>query len=260
MVSSRSEKAAKVIKGVTLASLYIILYLGLQLLMNAVPTSMGLSDGEISNCVGLVSLTAAAAAYLIFVVTLWLRGKKRREEYTISFPPIADVLIAAVMSLGFRVLTSAYMDWAESVEPLKRSIENAEASYDFNSMTPFALLAMLISMYVMAPIFEEILFRGIVMTELKRVMPAQAAIILQGILFGAAHITLVQSIFAAVYGIILGYVYNKTGNLTVTMAAHFVFNLSAAAEFSGAILPTAAIGAWVTALAVAAFAVRYRNF
>ncbi len=256
MASGLSEKAAHIIKGVTLASLYIFSYILLQALFGAV---LGACGADVINDTGVAALMAAVTAYLIFGITLWLRGIKRVEEYRVSRPVFFDILFAAALAVGFRLMTIAYMEWLENIEPLAKSIEEAQLDYDIDSMTYVAMAALSLSMFVIAPIFEEILFRGIAMTELKRVMPAPCAIVIQGILFGVSHMVLAQSIFACVFGVILGFIYHKTEKLSVTMTAHFVFNLSAVLELREgfSIAVTAAAGAVITAAAVAMFAAVY---
>ncbi|MBL4933583.1 CPBP family intramembrane glutamic endopeptidase [Clostridium paridis] len=78
---------------------------------------------------------------------------------------------------------------------------------------------------ILAPIFEEILFRGIVFNELKKSMPVIPAIIAQGVLFGIYHLNLLQGIYAAILGCILGLIYQMTKSLWSNIIVHMTFNL-----------------------------------
>lgn len=255
-----ADKAGQVIKGVTFASLYILIYSVLQMLAGAEMLFLDLSETEIANLTGVATIVAAAAAFLIFKVSFWLRGLHSEDEYVISRPYFTDVLLATAMSVGFRLVTNAYMTWAEGIEPLAKSIDDAGALYDYDAMSSGAMLAMIAATIFIAPLFEEILFRGIAMSEMKRVMPASLAIVLQGVFFGIAHMVLAQSIFATVYGIILGYVYYKTKKLSVTMTAHFVFNLSSMVELMEfQVVSAAIIGSVITAAAIIIFSLQYRD-
>ena len=128
-------------------------------------------------------------------------------------------------------------------------------------MTAAALLFLLAAIVILAPTFEEVLFRGIVLNELKNVMPVSLAIVLQGILFGIAHLVLAQSIFTAVFGVVLGYIYYRTKKLSVTMTAHFAFNISAAFEVTDAetAAPLFAAGLLITVFSIVMFALLYKN-
>ncbi|WP_238886746.1 CPBP family intramembrane glutamic endopeptidase [Clostridium sp. YIM B02551] len=78
---------------------------------------------------------------------------------------------------------------------------------------------------ILAPIFEEILFRGIVFNEFKKSMPVIPAIIAQGVLFGIYHLNLLQGIYAAILGCILGLIYQMTKSLWSNIIVHMTFNL-----------------------------------
>ena len=82
----------------------------------------------------------------------------------------------------------------------------------------------LISVSIFAPFFEEWLCRGIILRGLlKKVKPAWA-IVISALIFGLIHGNLWQAIPAFIIGVILGYVYYKTGSLKLTMLMHCVNN------------------------------------
>ncbi len=75
---------------------------------------------------------------------------------------------------------------------------------------------------------EELLFRGIIMNDLKRLFSWKSAVIGQGFLFGIMHMTwrsVPELGFTFAAGIILGYIYHKTGNLYASIAMHSVNNI-----------------------------------
>ena len=58
---------------------------------------------------------------------------------------------------------------------------------------------------IIAPIFEEIIFRGVVLRRLEKYGKV-FAIVVSAVLFGFMHANLVQGIFAIMVGLVLGYV------------------------------------------------------
>ncbi len=84
----------------------------------------------------------------------------------------------------------------------------------------------LVCVTLFIPIFEEILFRGIILNDLKNKINVNAAIILQGVIFGIYHFNTVQSIYAGIFGIILGFIYIWTGSIIATIIGHITFNIS----------------------------------
>ena len=80
---------------------------------------------------------------------------------------------------------------------------------------------------VVAPLFEEFWFRGMVLQTLKPYGNG-FAIFVSGILFGLTHANLQQFFFTSVIGIVLGYVAVQTGSIITTTVIHAMFNSIAA--------------------------------
>jgi uncharacterized protein len=85
----------------------------------------------------------------------------------------------------------------------------------------------LVSALILAPINEEIIFRGIITMELREHHSERMTIILSGLSFGIIHINPAQVFPAAFGGIFLAWLYIRTGNLKICMVLHFIYNLMA---------------------------------
>lgn len=85
---------------------------------------------------------------------------------------------------------------------------------------PLTVLAMV----VLAPVFEELIFRKLLM---DRLLPygELAAIILTALMFGLIHGNFYQFFYAAAMGTLLAYVYVRSGKLWLSMLMHALFNL-----------------------------------
>lgn len=86
------------------------------------------------------------------------------------------------------------------------------------------LLINLLCVSVMAPVFEEWLCRGIVLRSLLGVSRPWVAISVSALFFGLIHGNLWQAIPAFLIGLLLGWVYYRTGSLKLTMLMHCVNN------------------------------------
>ncbi len=77
---------------------------------------------------------------------------------------------------------------------------------------------------------EEILFRGLIQTELQKRLPKKNAALLSisiaGVLFGIAHFAggLNYVILSTIAGFVYGYAYYKTQRIEASIAAHFLLN------------------------------------
>lgn len=132
----------------------------------------------------------------------------RAQDYLVAIllGVFANFLISAILS-GFRLeqYFPVYTDLIESI-----------------TMAP--LWMQLITVGIVAPIAEEYLMRALVLSRLRRFMPVWAAILIQAILFGVIHMNVLQGIYAAVLGILLGYLYVKYNSLATCIVMHIVIN------------------------------------
>ena len=93
------------------------------------------------------------------------------------------------------------------------------------------LAVALFTILIAAPIIEEFLFRGCLMTYLKRYMPPKGAITLSALCFSLFHfapsqgfgnISLVASLF--VLALFLGFIYERQASLFASIGLHMTFN------------------------------------
>ncbi len=99
-------------------------------------------------------------------------------------------------------------------------VENAIAGVvtEANQLTIFFI------MVVCAPIVEELVFRKLVVD--RTVFYGQGtAVVLSGLMFGLFHGNLNQFMYATALGMLLAFLYAKTGNLKITIAIHMLINL-----------------------------------
>jgi membrane protease YdiL (CAAX protease family) len=85
-------------------------------------------------------------------------------------------------------------------------------------------VATLLIVGIAAPVFEEILFRGIVLNKLRQHVSLAAAILIQGLLFGVYHLNLLQGIYGAALGIFAGLIYIWFHSIWAPIALHVTFN------------------------------------
>lgn len=113
------------------------------------------------------------------------------------------------------ILAAIFPSWMEAYESL---MESAGLTDDIS-------LLMLCYSVILAPIGEELVFRGLTLRCARRVFPFWLANIMQAILFGIFHMNMIQGCYAAALGLILGYVCEKGGSIYYSIMLHFLFNL-----------------------------------
>lgn len=94
-----------------------------------------------------------------------------------------------------------------------------------DTMTGQPVWLLFLTVGLLAPAAEELIFRGLVFRRMKDFMNPWAAIILSALLFGIYHGNMIQFLYASLMGILLAVIYHRTGTLWTSILAHLVANL-----------------------------------
>jgi membrane protease YdiL (CAAX protease family) len=108
-------------------------------------------------------------------------------------------------------------------------VPGMQSFYDFitdlmRQMTGGPVWSSFLLVAIFAPIFEEWLCRGMVLRGLLTKMKPGWAIVISALFFAVIHMNPWQALNAFIIGVVMGYVYYKTGSLWLTMLIHFVNN------------------------------------
>lgn len=99
------------------------------------------------------------------------------------------------------------------------------------SMAPWLAVLGVVGFAVVNPIWEEVLFRGVLQGELSRTIGAWPAVVVQAVLFGLSHLHGFPSgwigvAMAATWGFGLGVIRERTGGLVIPYLVHVTANLT----------------------------------
>ena len=101
---------------------------------------------------------------------------------------------------------------------------------------------------VLAPVTEELIFRGLTLKLLQKAFPFNAANVIQAFYFAVIHGNLVQGLYAFAIGLLLGKIVRKYGTLKSSVLCHVAVNVSGLLLGSISMsLPAMAAGAVVLA-------------
>ncbi len=122
---------------------------------------------------------------------------------------------------------------ARSVLPIDFD-QKQEIGFD-TAITGVSLVAAFLSLVILPPIVEEILFRGFLYSRFLKVLPKVVAAIVVSILFGAAHLQFgsgnmllwVAALDTFVLSLVLVYLREKTGTIWAGVGVHALKNLVA---------------------------------
>lgn len=174
----------------------------------------------------LAGLSAAYAVIAALVMGFWYRKRfvpndhPRRKFSDIINPAMAAGLVLLMIGMQYistflvTILTVINPAWYHTYEDLMNSV-------GFENVT---LLLALYSI-IIAPVSEELIFRGVTLKYAAKAMPLFLANIFQAFLFGVFHGNVVQGIYAFAVGLFCGYVCLKGGSIYLSILFHMLFNL-----------------------------------
>ncbi|MBU0601072.1 MAG: CPBP family intramembrane metalloprotease [Gammaproteobacteria bacterium] len=85
-------------------------------------------------------------------------------------------------------------------------------------------IAMFVMVCVLAPVVEEMLFRGVILRSFLHQYPRGFAIAASSVLFGLAHMNVYQFTVALVLGVSAGWLYERTRSLWPCIVLHAAYN------------------------------------
>jgi membrane protease YdiL (CAAX protease family) len=141
-----------------------------------------------------------------------------------AWPKVFVIAPASVftMWLVFGVLQACgYMQWMESLgaETIQESVKLLQTTED-----PMVLWLMGLAAVLVAPLCEELLFRGYLYPVAKKFTGPWLAACSSALFFAAAHGNLSALLPLFLFGLLLVWIYEKTGSLWAPIAVHFCFN------------------------------------
>ncbi len=86
------------------------------------------------------------------------------------------------------------------------------------------LIYSIIMVVIIGPIFEEVFFRGFSYNAIKRKWGAQTAMVLTALVFASLHGNLIGFFPIMALGLLLAYMYEKTGSLVSPITIHILHN------------------------------------
>ena len=165
----------------------------------------------------------AAELFIIFVAT---NKKTQRQLFDVYRQPTAAKFFQWVCFLGLTQIIFSYN--STLIEMLLNFFHLSAQNQEENATGANETLSLFIYGSFLAPFGEEILFRGFLLQNFKR-YGVRFAIIFSAILFGIYHGNIVQTPFAFILGLLLGYITVSYG-LKYAIAVH-IFNNMVLADF-----------------------------
>lgn len=183
---------------------------------------------ELEMSVGMVmasSITMLLIAAVVPAVLFW--RVNLMEVFGLRWPDWKNILwimpafVFAMMVIGALMVASGWQSWVQDSLGSKpqEAVTLVRETSDMG-----LLVAMAVAAIVVAPIAEEVIFRGYLYPVLKRFTDRWFASVFTGVFFGVIHFNLMALPMLALMGVVLAVIYEKSGSLWVPVGCHAAFN------------------------------------
>ena len=218
-------------RGLTDVVLYLIIFIVVQIIMMYAgagiwagikgegyqATLQAASTGGNAILTALVSVFSSVITLVIFLKTKWT---PLTRGYLLS-KPWGTLLWVALFSLGTIIpLSFLYEQLGIEMD------ENTQQIITSMMKEPWGYVAV----GILAPLAEEVVFRGAILRTLLGIMSKKnhwVAIMISAAIFGVVHANLAQFVNALLMGLLLGWMYYRTGSLVPGILLHWVNNTMA---------------------------------
>jgi membrane protease YdiL (CAAX protease family) len=198
---------------------------GVQRFVKSAIASLPAAQRSAGTWVALLVVSVVTYAVLLAAALVGVKLKHAKLAPALGFRParlwaavglvVAGVWVGFGVDIGYSILTYA----------LKVKVPDTNAQLlRAGAKTPFGILAVFLLVSVIAPVAEEVLFRGVVFSGLRDSWGEGWAIVVSSALFGVMHLQPLVMIPTAILGLLLAKVFSMTRSLWASIALHSAYN------------------------------------
>jgi membrane protease YdiL (CAAX protease family) len=161
------------------------------------------------------------------ILALMLRGKTaapRGGWLQWGWKPLKAVTVPAFKVFLMMLPLVALVSWLLQLVWADPGGSNPLLEMVLNSSDGVALLAFALTAVVLAPVFEETLFRGVLLPVLGRHLGPIVGVLMSALVFATAHLSLGELVPLTVLGIGLGVLRWQSGRLSTSVCLHALWN------------------------------------
>ncbi len=187
-----------------------------------IASAMNKAIYEIYDIYFRASLIAELAAFaaVIIIKRKSIIYDKFKYEHKPNCWPVYKIIFGIIAGVAYSMIIN-FLIAISGLQQLFPAYNNS-ASMQFSGQ-PIVLL--IITVVILGPIAEEIIFRWMIFGRIRYYFGSKWAILFSSLMFGLYHMNMVQFVFATLLGFGFSYLYDKSGNIYITIIAHMIINM-----------------------------------
>ncbi len=168
-----------------------------------------------------VYVTGICNVICILVFALMIRGKRAQEEKREQGRDPAFIVKAVFGSLCMSLAVSNIIHLL-GIDAASAGYQRVQSTFSGKEMA-----VLIIFLGIIAPVSEELCFRGLMYPALKEIAGMAPAMVISAVCFGLIHGNAAQMLYAGSLGLLLAFFYEKGGSIIAPLSGHIAVNILA---------------------------------
>lgn len=241
----KESKGKKAVVGIIKAIFYILIMVGVQnVVTSAFVTAVMMGDPSIVAGItagtididslmmqmmevtleNLTMILLVSNLITILIISLFFTLRKKNPAEEVMLRPVKWSLlpICALYGIALNIVISVTMSFlplpTEMVDELNNQYEGLFGGTN--------IVIEILNTAVLTGLVEEIFFRGLALSRLKKGMGRVAAVVVSAVIFGLFHGAFIAVCYATVLGLVFGFLAERHNSILPTVICHMFFNAS----------------------------------
>ncbi|MCP4965944.1 MAG: CPBP family intramembrane metalloprotease [bacterium] len=200
----------------------------------AISVGVAITGDELAD-VPLLILSSLGQATVLVAILGYISKRRGTDSWELDFGfkfepgDWKGLFYGMALQLGVIVLILLPITWIFQIEdPPQQDVADIAAG----ATSLGSRIAILLVLVVVAPVTEELTYRGVLLARLRRSYSAQRSVIVSALVFAGIHLIDPDSVFVVpglfVIGLVLGYQALRTNRIGLSIMTHAGVNLLAA--------------------------------
>jgi membrane protease YdiL (CAAX protease family) len=172
----------------------------------------------------ILTLIVSVFSFFLFFLVQKIRKENLIQKCQFKSISIYNILFCIFFATLLNYVIDIFLRFLSSLQQMTKYMESYEKLMDSIIFENSFWISIFV-VGIFAPIFEEIMLRGLIQNELKKGFNIYLAIFIQAILFGLIHGNLIQSSYAFILGAVIGLTYYLSNSIWTPIIIHATINL-----------------------------------
>ncbi len=207
-----------------IATVYQVMYAfkaGVESAMTGAPLDeaallQGMMDYTYENMTAIVFISGCLTVLILWLFFL-IRKKNVLKETNMTGFPKKYIPVLVVMGIAIQI----FFSFGTAFLPEEIIMAYAE---DYNQKLGTLSVMSVLAQVIAAPVVEEIIFRGLMLSRMRKAMPTVVAVLISSVAFGLVHGQIFWMCYAFLLGILLAAIAIKTDSILASMVLHAAIN------------------------------------